>query len=90
MDSRDFPGDTVAKNLPANSGDTGSIPAPGRTPHAKGQLSPCSRACEPQALHPHAATTEAHTPRAHALQQEKSRNEKPLHSNRRVASAHYN
>ena len=25
-----FPGDPVVKNLPANSGDTGSIPGPGR------------------------------------------------------------
>ena len=26
----DFPGGTVVKNLPANAGDTGSIPGPGR------------------------------------------------------------
>ena len=25
----DFPGSTVVKNLPANAGDTGSIPGPG-------------------------------------------------------------
>ena len=32
----DFPGGTVVKNLPANSGDMGSSPGPGRThmPHA--------------------------------------------------------
>ena len=26
-----FPGGTVIKNLPANAGDTGSIPGPGRS-----------------------------------------------------------
>ena len=26
-----FPGDSVVKNLPANAGDRGSIPAPGRS-----------------------------------------------------------
>ena len=34
-------------------------------------LSLRSRACEPQLLSPHAATTEARAPRACALQQEK-------------------
>ena len=29
--SRDFPGGTVVKNLPANSGDTGTSPGPGRS-----------------------------------------------------------
>ena len=28
---RDFPGGTVVKNLPANGGDTGSSPGPGRS-----------------------------------------------------------
>ena len=28
--NRDFPGSTVVKNTPANSGDTGSSPSPGR------------------------------------------------------------
>ena len=27
----DFPGGTVVKNLPADAGDTGSIPGPGRS-----------------------------------------------------------
>ena len=27
----DFPGGSVVKNLPANAGDTGSSPAPGRS-----------------------------------------------------------
>ena len=30
-DFRDFPGDAVVKNPPANAGDTGSIPGPGRS-----------------------------------------------------------
>ena len=28
---RDFPGGSVVKNPPANAGDTGSIPGPGRS-----------------------------------------------------------
>ena len=31
INSRDFPGGAVAENLPANAGDTGSIPGPGRS-----------------------------------------------------------
>ena len=30
----DFPGDPVAENLPANAGDTGSLPGLGRFTHA--------------------------------------------------------
>ena len=55
----DFPGDTVVKNPPANAGNKGSSPGPGRSQHAAEQLSPC------------ATTTEACAPRACALQQEK-------------------
>ena len=53
----DFPGDPVVKNLPSNSGDTGSIPGQGiKHLNAVGQLSPRkaitepvgSRACVPQ------------------------------------------
>ncbi|KAJ8798358.1 hypothetical protein J1605_001483 [Eschrichtius robustus] len=36
----DFPGGAVVKNPPANAGDTGSSPSPGRFPHAAEQLSP--------------------------------------------------
>ena len=28
--AKDFPGDRVVKHLPSNSGDTGSVPVPGR------------------------------------------------------------
>ena len=41
----DFPGGTVVKNPPANSGDMGSSPGPGRS-HMP-QLSPCAATTEP-------------------------------------------
>ena len=73
-----FPGGAVVKNLPANAGDTGSIPSPGRShilwnnwAHAPQLLSLRSRAYEPQLLSPRATTTEARGPRARAPQQEK-------------------
>ena len=43
----DFPGGPAVKNLPANTGDAGSIPRPGRSHTAAGQLSPCTTAIEP-------------------------------------------
>ena len=53
----DFPGGTVDKNLPANTGDTGLIPGPGRShvpqrnqAHAPQRMSLCSRARKPQPL----------------------------------------
>ena len=73
-----FPGGAVVKNPPANAGDTGSSPGPGRfhmpwsnKAHVPQLLSLRSRAREPQLLSPHATTTEARTPRACAPQQEK-------------------
>ena len=73
-----FPGGAVIKNPPANAGDTGSIPGQERSHMPQSNktcvpqlLSLCSRAREPQLLSPRATITEAHTPRAHALQQEK-------------------
>ena len=75
---RDFPGGAVVKNPPANAGDRGSSPGPGRCHmlwsnevRAPQLLSLCSRAHEPQLLNPRTTTTEAHMPRARALQQEK-------------------
>ena len=44
---RGFPGGAVGGNLPANAGDTGSIPGPGRFPHAAEQLSPCATTTAP-------------------------------------------
>ena len=52
-----FPRGPVVKNPPANGGDMGLIPGWGQ--RATGPLSPW------------ATTTEAHTPRARALQQQK-------------------
>ena len=45
----DFPGGAVVKNPPANAGDTGSSPDPGRShsPHVAEQLSPCTTTTEP-------------------------------------------
>ncbi|KAJ8790001.1 hypothetical protein J1605_004753 [Eschrichtius robustus] len=75
---RDFPGGVVVKNPPANAGDRGSIPGPGRSHVPRSNkarvpqlLSLHSRAREPQLLSPHAATTEARVPRDRARQQEK-------------------
>ena len=62
----DFPGDAVDKNLPANAGNMGSISVPGRSLMPQSNL-----ARMPQLLSPHATTTEAHVPRACALQQKK-------------------
>ena len=31
INTLDFPSGSVVKNLPANAGDTGSVPAPGRS-----------------------------------------------------------
>ena len=73
-----FPGGTVVNNLPANAGDMGSSPGPRRfhtsqsnKAHVPQLLSLISRAHKPQLLSPSAITTEAHVPRARALQQEK-------------------
>ena len=76
--SWDFHGGAVVKNPPANAGDAGSSPGPGRSrmPWSNEARAPQllilrSRACEPQRLSPHATTTEGRMPRARAPQQEK-------------------
>ena len=56
----------MVKNPPANAGETGLIPAPGRS-----HMPQSNKAREPQLLSPQATTTEAHAPRAYAPQQEK-------------------
>ena len=64
----DVPRGSVVKNLPANAGDTDSIPGPGRSCMPQSHQAPtallslCSRAQELQLLSPHATTTEAHVP----------------------------
>ena len=42
-----FPGGAVLKNPPANAGNTGSSPGPGRIPHDVEQLGPCATTTEP-------------------------------------------
>ena len=48
----DFPGGLVIKNLPANAGDTGSIPGPGRShmPVVPQAPSQCSRVCSAKGM----------------------------------------
>ena len=43
--SGDFPGGAVVKNLPANAGDTDSIPGPGRSHMPR--IRPCATTTEP-------------------------------------------
>ena len=65
----DFPGGAVVKNLPANAGDTGSSPGPGRSHMPRSDLSLCATTTEPSRLEP-----ELHNERSHG-------NEKPAHLN---------
>ena len=92
-----FPGGAVVKNPPANAGDTGSSPDPGRSHMLQSSearepqlLSLRSRAREPQLLSPCATTTEACTPRARAPQQEKPPQWEARAPQRRVAPARCN
>ena len=75
-----LPGGSVVKNLPADTGDTGSIPALWRVPHTKEQRGPRATttesvlySSEPQVLSPHTTTTESVPvhPRTCAPQQER-------------------
>ena len=75
---RDLPGGTVVKNPPANAGDMGSSPGPGRSHMPRSNwarvpqlLSLRSGAWEPQLLllSPRATTTEARVPRPCAPQE---------------------
>ena len=63
---KDFPGGEVDRNLPANTGDIGSIPSPGRF-----HMPWSNWAHEPQLPSLHAETTEACVLRICALLQEK-------------------
>ena len=56
-----FPGGSVVRNLPANAGDTGSIPGPGRSRMLQ-QGSPSATTPEPVLSSPGTTTTEAVTP----------------------------
>ena len=87
----------MVKNPPANAGDTGSSPGPGRS-HMPGSnqarapqlLSLRSRARKPQLLSPRATTTEAHVSRARAPQPEKPTQWEDRAPQRRVAPARRN
>ena len=77
----DFPGGTVVKNLPANAGDRGSSPGPGKS-HMPQSNKACApqllslrpRAHEPQLLSPRTLEPMLHNKRSHC-------NEKPAHHN---------
>ena len=58
---RGFPGGLIVKNQPANVGDMGSIPGPGRF-HTWEQLSLCSTATEATLQSPETSSDWAHTP----------------------------
>ena len=87
----------MVKSPPANAGDTGSSPGPGRShmlqskwAYAPQLLSLRSRAREPQLMSPRATTTEARVPRARSLQQEKPLQWEARALQGRVALAHRN
>ena len=63
----ELPGGTVDKKLPANAGDTGSIPGPGRF-----HIPWSNQTQAPQLLSPRAATAKACMPRACTPQPESS------------------
>ena len=93
----DIPGGVVVKNPPANAGDKGLSPAPGRShmlwsnkARATQLLSLRSRAREPQLLSLRATTIEARAPRACALQQEKPPQWETHAPQQRVAPARRN
>ena len=84
----DLPGDTVDKNLPANSGDMGSVPGPGRVLILRSNQTPAptadpeTRTCAPQLLSPCATATKPHTPGVSVLLKKRShRSEKPTRLN---------
>ena len=58
-----FLGDLVIRNPPANAGDMGSIPSPGRS-----QVSQSNLASTPQPLSPHSVAREATAMRSHTQQ----------------------
>ena len=47
QESQGFPGGSVVKSLPANAGDTGSIPDPGRSHMPGGNICPYATTTEP-------------------------------------------
>ena len=85
-----FPASVVVKNPPANAGDTGLIPSPGRSHMPWGNktwvpelLSLCSRASELQLLKPECSG-------AHAPQTREATAMRSLCTATRVVSTHHN
>ena len=62
-----FPNGSVVKNLPANAGNTGSIPDEGRS-HMPRATKPMCQNYRAQALEPGASSTEPKGPKACAQQ----------------------
>ena len=62
----DFPGGTVDKNLPANAGDTGLIPGPGRFLMPQSNQAQALQVLKPMSLKP-------------VLRNKSHHNEKPLY-----------
>ena len=92
--SGDFSGGKVVKNQPANAGDMGLSPGPGRSHMPQSNLARAPQllslrytAREPQLLSPHATTTEARTPKAHAPQHKKPLQWEALTLKQRAAPA---
>ena len=79
---RGFSGGTVLKNPPANAGDTGSSPGPGRS-----HMPRSNWVREPQLLSPRATTTEACVLRARAPHLLKPSHLEPVLCNKR---SHHN
>ena len=78
----------MVKNPPANAGDAGSIPGPGRShmPRSNWAREPqllrlCSGAREPQLLSPHVATAEPACLEPVLRNKRNHRNERPAHRN---------
>ena len=91
----DFPGGAVDRNLPANAGDTGLIPDPGRShvpwnnwAHTAQLLSPSSRACQPQLLKSVHLEPVLHSKGGHG--REKHRNEESSPCSLHLKKAHAN
>ena len=87
--SQGFPGGSVLKNLPANAGDTGSIPDPRRFQMPWSNLSPCITITEwAYDLDPRNHNYWSPCTLKPVLHNKRSRwNEKPVHCNYRKAGA---
>ena len=79
-----FPSGAVVRSPPANAGDTGLSPGPGRS-HMPGAAKPACHnywACAPQLLKPECLEPMLHSKRSHRNEKPTRRNwRKPAHSN---------